>query len=207
METLKILSIDFDYVMYPCIKLYNSHVSGSENQAVIWERLEQLLEIDQYLCYDADALKLIAGLILKNVINKAAFIPVTDHEEIVDILKKDKNYPSTKFDITNIDFHHDMYYREEDIAEIKDFGQYNCSDWLGYLYFTDKLENCHWIKAPNSDIYNGKAKIKISGKKDIVNFGNGFDMVFLCLSPQWVPYKYHHLYELLCSIYREVPSK
>ncbi len=207
METLKILSVDFDYIMYPCIKLYNSHVSGAENQAVTWERLEQLLEIDKYLCYDADALKMISGVILKNVMGKAVFFPVTDHEEIVDILKKDNGYPSTKFDIVNIDFHHDMYYREEDIAEIKDFGQYNCSDWLGYLYFTGKLESCHWFKAPNSDIYNGKAEIKISSKKDIGNLGNNFDMVFLCLSPQWVPYKYHHLYELLCNVFKEVSDK
>lgn len=61
---------------------------GTENQTVTWERLEQLLEIDKYLCYDADALKMISGLILKNIMNKASFIPVTDHEEIVDILKK-----------------------------------------------------------------------------------------------------------------------
>ena len=67
MEILKILSVDFDYIMYPCIKLYNSHVSGAENQTVTWEHLEQLLEIDKYLCYDADALKRITQLILTNV--------------------------------------------------------------------------------------------------------------------------------------------
>ena len=204
METLKILSVDFDYIMYPCIKLYNTYVSESENQTVIWEHLEQLLEIDKYLCYDAGALKTITELILKNVKNHATFIPVENHEEIVDILKKDKDYPSAKFDIVNIDFHHDIYYREEDIAEILDFGRYNCSDWLGYLYFTKKLKRCCWLKAPNSDPYDGKAEIEILGKKDFGSIKNDFDMVFLCLSPQWVPYKYHHLYELLCSIFKEV---
>lgn len=204
METLKILSVDFDYIMYPCIKLYNTYVSESENQTFIWERLEQILEIDKYLCYDANALKTITEIILKNIRKQAKFIPVKNHEEIVDILKKNKDYSSTKFDIVNIDFHHDMYYREEDIAEILDFGKYNCSDWLGYLYFTDKLKRCQWLKAPNSDFYDGKAEIEILGKKDLDSIGNNFDIVFLCLSPQWVPYKYHHLYELLCSIFKEV---
>ena len=207
MKILKILSIDFDYIMYPCIKLYNSYISESENTSVLWEHLDKLLEIDKYLNYDADALKLITMLVLRNIRNNTEFTPVTDHEEIVNILKKDEHYSSTKFDIVNIDFHHDIYYRDEDIAEIKDFGQYNCSDWLGYLYFTDKLERCRRLKAPNSEIYNGKAKIEILGKKDFTGLTDNFDRLFLCLSPQWVPYKFHHLYELLCGIFKEVSGK
>ena len=152
-----ILSIDFDYIMYPCIRLYNDMAAGGENSTAIWYNIENNRGVDEkFLSYDATTYKTIVKLVkfITERYPNVKLYPIKEHEEIVDNLKKLPNYDESKFNITNIDFHHDIMYRPQDRAQMINFKKYNCSNWAGYLILNDKIENYTWIKAPNSDMYD-----------------------------------------------------
>ena len=206
-----VLSIDFDIIMYPCIKLYNEKANGSENPTVMWNILESQMEIDKFLSYDAKALLLLGLILRKGMRSNSIIVGVDEHQQLVDELKKDKNYISNIYNITNIDFHHDIFYRKGDEAVAKYFDKYDCSNWVGYLYKNNKLASYTWYKAPNSEGFNPgiineedreKFIIKSIGidddNKELLK--KTFDFIYLVKSPQWVPYKYIHLYNLLLEI-------
>lgn len=203
----KILSIDFDIIMYPCIKLYNDKVGGEANPTQLWEYLAAEHDIQEFICYDAKTLLMLATLI-KTAVDKGAKLHlITEHQEIVDQLKKDENYDEETFTIHNIDFHHDIWYRPDDKNLLVTFEDYNCSNWLGLLYLHNKTEAIHWIKAANSAMfgdpdYNASDIFtSITNLNDFMdNTDFQFDDIYFCLSPQWVPYKFHHLYSLISTL-------
>lgn len=203
--TKNILSIDFDIIMAPCIKLYNDKVGGDDNSTQLWNYLEHTMELDQYLRYDAKTLSDIALLIKQAITNGAKFYMINEHQEIVDSLQAQKSYCDDTFNITNIDFHHDLWYRQEDLSQLIDFDNYNCSNWLGYLYLKNKTESITWIPAANSDqnlpeCVNNLYKLPL---RTIEGISTNYDAVYFCLSPQWVPYKYHHLYKLISLLCKQ----
>jgi hypothetical protein len=64
----KILSIDFDIIMYPCIKLYNADVNGDDNPIDLWGDLENEYGLgnNNILTYDTKVPKEITQLIAYN---------------------------------------------------------------------------------------------------------------------------------------------
>lgn len=202
---INVLSIDFDYIMAPCINLYNHMCDGRENPTISWAIIERDLNIDNHLSYDANYLQMIIQLILQGKKNKSTFITITEHQEIINYLKKADNYDISTFNVTNIDFHHDMMYND-DIQSILDFDEYNCTNWMGYLYLKNKISSGEWFKAPTSQLpspelmgklfpenidYNIRPSYEL---KDLLD--KEYDYIFLCESPQWVPYQYQHLFEI-----------
>lgn len=217
----RLLSIDFDIIMAPCIKLYNDLSSGGENSTVVWNNINNARGLeDKFLSYDAntykDLVKLVRDIIEFN--RECKLVPIIEHHEIIDDLKTQEDYDDTTYDLINIDFHHDIFYRPQDRNLIKSFDKYNCSNWVGYLFLKDKLDKYTWVKAGNSDLYDhqldGKYKINFftESLRYIENVYNNIsderkfspvniDTIYLCLSPQWVPYKYHHLYDLIVELF------
>ncbi len=208
---LNILSIDFDIIMYPCIKLYNDKVNGSENSTVVWNILNDTMEIDKHISYDAKTLLLLGFLLKKAKADNSKIIALDEHQKIIDDLKTIDKYNSDIYNITNVDFHHDIFYRKEDESRVKYFDKYDCSNWVGYLYKNNKLVSYTWYKAPNSEIIRSS----LIDEKDADKFifkSIGIDddnmelmkktcnRVYLVKAPQWVPYKYIHLYNLLYSM-------
>lgn len=199
---LKVLSIDFDYIMYPCINLYNNMCFGDGNPTLIWDIIERERNIEDKLSFDKQYFLFINKLIMSNIINNndIKFISIENHGDIVDHLLK---YENTKFDILNIDHHHDFIYNTSDvsISEVLDFDKYTCGNWGYYLFKKGHLFNdFRWMKTPTSSTYNGPDSdaIKILTKNDWESvLEEHFDIIFLCLSPQWVPYKYKHLYDII----------
>lgn len=200
-EVRKILSIDLDYIMFPCIKLYNQFSAGKENDTMIWRYITQ--EVDEnYFYYDAYALQNILNTILRNVKQGATFVPIREHQELVDYLHQLEDFEDLTFDVTNIDFHHDLFYDEEELNQILSFNKYSCANWLGYLYMKDRINSATWVKAPNSPWYREEIQyfpIEVKGLGDIQDLDDTYDYVFLCLSPQWIPEKYQHLYDIICG--------
>ena len=215
---MKILSIDFDIIMYPCIRLYNAEVGGDDNPTLAWERIEYTRDIAQHLNYDAKILNNILTLMMKNAQNGAIFVPIQEHQEIVTYLEKTVGIEKNKdLQVTNIDFHHDIIYHDGDIVNTKYFGQSTCANWAGYLLMNDYANSVNWIKAPNSEVLSpmlanlvDMTKITISPSHSIAELPYDYDYIFFCLSPQWVPYKFHHLYDLCCTVvtmFQEACSK
>ena len=195
---MKVLSIDFDYIMYPCIKLYNNLCDGKENPTVTWNMIEQERGIEKFLCYDANVLMEIAKVIKKNLKNGAKLIPINNHDEIIQHLNNEKI-----IELLNIDYHHDIIYHSEDINSLTDFEKYDCGNWVGYLQLNNFLKEYTWLKAPSSSLCTINLPdfhYNILGLKDFNSITDDYDCIFFCLSPQWVPYKYHHLYQLIISL-------
>lgn len=203
----KILSIDFDIIMYPCIRLYNEKCAGDCNPTELWNYLNHAYDLDSSIRYDATVLQNIAKIIKHSVKNGAKLHLITEHQEIVDSLKTETDFDDTTYSIYNIDFHHDLWYHgDEDKNDIVTFDRYNCTNWLGYLFLKGKTELIEWFKAPNSEIETNEVKdicaIKRLDEVLGIDFTN-FSDVYFCLSPQWVPYKYHHLYRLIGELCEE----
>ena len=59
--SLNILSIDLDYILAPCINLYNDFVFASNPPQKIWDNLNSLRNIDNHISYDDENLKLLVG--------------------------------------------------------------------------------------------------------------------------------------------------
>lgn len=199
----KILSIDFDIIMYPCINLYNSDVAGDDNPIDLWRDLEDEYGLENYniLTYDTKVLKEITKLIAHNKNKPVHFIQ--EHQEIVDHLKSTAGWGEDRYDIYNVDHHHDLWYRDTDFAEILKRDEYNCSDWLGYLYLTKRASNITWLKAPNSiepeiRSYGGDIKINTLRIREFDKLHKiDFDEIYFCFSPQWVPQKYKIFYDMI----------
>ena len=210
-----ILSIDFDYIMFPCIKLYNDLCGGGGNSTITWANIEMQRGVEEkFLQYDANAYTSIVKLVQLAMKKEGTeLIPVEEHDKLVDILKEDPEYENDSFNLVNIDFHHDIMYRFNDRNIIKNFDKYNCSDWVGYLMIKDKLSEYTWVKAPNSSLYdhnldgNYNIKFNIESRRIFDNMNeflneHPFDKIFLCFSPQWVPHKYKHLYDLIIDLFK-----
>lgn len=204
---MRILSIDFDAIMFPCIRLYNDSCAGQENDTRIWEQLEARYGIKDFLSYDANLYAQIAKVVAKNVKYGAKFIPIQEHDELVTYLR-DNNYMQTDMNIVNLDYHHDIMYHRESISSILDFDKWSCADWLGYLLLKNHNNVGTWIRCPGSDNYHPEysgqdfgERFSVKNLKDLDEiFEEPFDLVFLCLSPQWVPHQYHHLYDIIVDV-------
>lgn len=204
MAVTKILSIDFDIIMYPCIKMYNPYSLGDANSTELWKRFEEIYNFNEAnLYYDAKVLMNIARLIVENVKNGARFIPIESHDSIVKFLKAQTDTyddPDMKYHIFNIDFHHDVSYSRDSLNMISTFDRYNCTDWLAYLELKDKIIQLDWIKAPNSEMPDPSVQYIIDNVipiRDIPTLPIDCDEIYFCLSPQWVHPKYYHLFHLI----------
>lgn len=204
MAVTKILSIDFDIIMYPCIKMYNPYSTGDANPTELWKHFEAVYNFNEAnVYYDAKVLMDIARLIVENVKNGARFIPIESHDTIVNLLKNQTEIyddPEMKYHIFNIDFHHDVSYTRDSLNMISTFDKYNCTDWLAYLELKDKLVQLDWVKAPNSELPAPEMQYIIDNVIPIRNISTlpvDCDEVYFCLSPQWVHPKYYHLFHLI----------
>ena len=216
-----ILSIDFDYIMYPCIKLYNDISNGSENPTVVWDNIENIRGVDEkFLSYDPKSYNAIVKLVklAKERSKDVKLIPITNHSEIVTEIKKEEDYNDYSYNIINIDFHHDLLYKVGDRTKIVNFDKCDCSNWAGYLMIKDKIEHYTWVKAPNSILYDhhldGKYDIKFATESNSYLYNPEaiisdypFDKIYICLSPQWVPHKYKHLYDLIIELFGDTSTR
>ena len=219
MAVKTIVTIDFDYIMFPCIKLYNDMCGGDANPTECWMRIEAERKISNHISYDAKALYSIAA-IMKTILSRnkdCKFITVNEHQELIKEVVDKETDEDIEYDVVNIDFHHDVYYRPDDPINMSYFTDYNCSNWLGYIFYTDRLNSYTWISAPNSDpldknVFEDELRDKITikssfGLKDYIKEVSDpeykVDYLVFCLSPQWVPYRYHHIFNLLSYLLNE----
>lgn len=202
-----ILSIDLDIIMHPSIDLYNDEVYVNDDPDELWADLEDTYGYERLniLNYDQEVLLNILKLLKKNQNTPLHFI--INHEEIVDQLKETTTYNEDKYNIINIDFHHDMWYNPDDLIDLKNDKEYDCANWLGYLYMQKKLSSIIWVKAPTSS----KLDVKVYGKntipittwsiKEFFRLDDmEFDEVYFCFSPQWIPPKYRIIYNAIKTL-------
>lgn len=209
-----ILSVDFDCIMYPCIQLYNDHVFTKENATQTWNNLKYRYDIMAHISYDANVLAMISKAMLTALLHGARFTGIQNHEEILDhpnVKKWIKN--NERIRVFNIDHHHDLGYNDDKLDELMNHDVYDCTNWVEWLYRKGHLEEYTWVKSPNSDTgfskdFNVNMVSYQEFEKEIGKLkGGNIDEIFFCLSPQWVPYEYHHLYKLISDMLTKVQDQ
>ncbi len=190
---MRVLSIDFDIIMSPCINLYNDKAGEGNNSQVNWEKILYERQLENFLCYDSTTLLNLFKLLKQQ---KCKFEFIESHARIVPFITE-------KCELVNIDFHHDIYYQKESTEHFAD-DKYTCANWVSYLEYKNLLHKYTWVKSGNSQKFHGDFSVEYEqlDKSEIPNLGN-FDKVIICFSPNWVPYKYRHLYDLIKVVFSE----
>ena len=208
-----VLSVDFNIIMYPCIKLYDYHVMSNDNPGDFWNWLIHRFEINNHLSYDADVLHDIAAYMKSVVDNGAKFIPLNYHNEILTfVYTRDEPTP---LNVVNIDYCHDIGLTNQDVEHVEYFNTSDSQSWMATLLHDGLIHDYTWVKAPNSDPMNLDIHVdrecnpddpspkyrEISFRRYFKEINDThFDRVFFSFSPTLVPYEYHHLYKLICDM-------
>lgn len=190
----KILSIDFDIIMAPCIEIYNNMVPSLD-----WRELEK---IPQLKVLTADLIhynRLTKYLIkLSNYIDKENIFFIENHAQIINYLKDDD-----QIDLINIDHHHDIGYFHKDNENDK----LNCGNWVGYLLDNNILSSYTWICNENSIDYK-ENKIIPYDKRYLFKLDLDTipipDKLIICLSEPWVPPNFRELFFVWIEIYNKI---
>lgn len=194
---MRILSIDFDYFIDTDIETRNElFPDGCDNLdekflTRLWEEfylehpeLENIGVIDSYN-------ELAKHIKLGNyILNKNLFVAYS-HGDIYKLLKDiPKEEP---IDIINVDFHHDYYHIFSSDNEL------NCGNWVRRLFENRSDANITWCKRYDSDIrtLDGEFPHKIINEDISSLLDKKYDIIFLCLSPEWTP---PHLYKLFYNL-------
>ena len=118
-----IISIDFDICMWQDIQIYNDSITSNKRDSV--DRLVKTMPLLEYVRFDAHAYQSITNLLMsaKTELGADKIFFITDHEEILKYLPKDK-----EFNLYNLDHHHDMGYEEKLSVRA------SCGDWVCHAY-------------------------------------------------------------------------
>ena len=196
MSEINILSVDFDWIMEPCIDFYN-------------DRATQLVPLDDLLksspnVYLKPSYEKFVTLITYAT-NIARTLPSAknvyfgiNHQEIIPAIENIWNLKDKNYNIYNIDHHHDCGYGASTLQDINNQGL-SCGNWIAYC---KNLKKYTWINNKNSytempdEMFQKLQQYTISNDINIINYID-FDYIFVCASPGWVPSELSPLYTLL----------
>lgn len=226
-----VLSIDMDYIMAPTIQLYNDAYNLVESQGKnpqqmsykeYWDAMEDITGVNEFLAYDEGKLQALTDLCLK----VASEIPAEniyfgrEHDSILTFLCGDIKKVDEIFNIFNIDHHHDIYYNDNQKANIYRFNYAMNANWVWYLKENKKLNLYYWIRNINSKRYpfiNGNGCMRdldeiefrqignISEVKDLMD--KQFDYMFICRSDDYLPFKFQSVFSGLKTQIEQVTKK
>lgn len=204
---MKVLSIDLDYIMYPTEHLFCDD-GWSNNPMARWQMFYHRLKYDKDdLFYDESRLQYLKN-IFKNSLKKCKNVKFGyEHDDIIYYIRDSK-----KIDLINIDHHNDFImgdydFYHEDFCEnpdldninleyyhISEFNKVDEGSWIGWLNARGKLNSLKWIGNNNSvnEVTNKFIKSNVRDYKfiDTMDYDFGeyeFDLIFVCLSPQYIP--------------------
>lgn len=190
-----VLSVDFDWIMAPCIELYNAAAIEEKELDELFPNIKAMHLFPDYKKYRELCLYLIN--ICYKIKDKNHIIFARNHDEILDYIN-DKWKIEDDIHVYNIDHHHDCGYKNS-YQEGIDFGK-SCTNWV---ILCDKIKHYTWINNLDSDhgtIYDEVIKkfesFQYTSDINLINYKN-FDYVFVCLSPGWVPAELFPLFDAL----------
>jgi len=203
-----VLSIDLDFVMGPCINLYNDCAGGEEFQnADFWDKVNMIRGIDQYLSYDENKYLFLVDILatqLRNLDADKIFF-AEEHDMILEFLCREDKAGET-FNIYNVDHHHDIYYNPTQKSEVDRFDYACLANWVYYLGKNEKINKYYWVRNENSAPFPEAEFSELTFPVDTDKYYKdlaklvmevNFDYVFVCRSNEYFPKKYNHLFESL----------
>lgn len=205
---MRILAVNFNVIMTPCIRLYDSLVDIKENPTILWDSFKNELEIDNHISYDASILELIANF-LRDILNrdKIPLVCPTSTEDYIRFINGWLPADDTKLDIVNLDYTSGLIpTNSPEFQEVSDFDKYNSRNWMTYLFSKDMVNSYEWYRCVNSkiippeDVNFEYKQSPLKSVMSIISNTDKFDYVLFCFDEHWVPYKYKHLYDLIVSL-------
>lgn len=181
MSKLKVLSIDWDYFIDASMEqrctLFPD--GGNENIPYYIRNFLWVTHFNQELIdigIKNEEFNIIKGVIASDF-NK---IMITDsHKHIYDFIEE--NFIEDKLEVTNIDFHHDLY----GINDMKR-NEVDCGNWMSKLFENYDCEY-NWISQKDSDkeLHSNIYEIKQLNFENLLSMD--FDLLFICKSSIWSP--------------------
>lgn len=180
---MKILSVDWDYFINASAEQrYAMFPDGGNENLPLY--LTNLIWVSHY---NGELEKI--GIkendldIIKNVIaNNFDSIMIADsHKHIYNFIEENLDDYSDTINVTNVDFHHDLYGINDDSRGI------DCGNWMVNLF---KNYNCeyNWVNQDDSDKHLDNCnfcKINLKEIKDIEK--ENYDLLYICRSSVWSP--------------------
>lgn len=210
-----ILSIDLDIIFSPYIGIYNSLIHPEQPDSITWKSIATGYDIEEFI--PNELYVDLINILIEKYINKVNKIYIgLDHSSILEAIELEKNnlsYPY-KFILHNIDYHHDIFYGEEQAKKIMVYNTASCSSWVGFLTANNFLVQYNWYYGQgsyyNSVLLEKECKIAIPNLKMIpfqdidINDELNIDILFICISQPWIP---PHSYNLLKEIIQKIPKE
>lgn len=216
---MRVLSIDLDYIMGPTIELYNS-LFFDQNPSTRWRNLYERSDFrDNHIFIDQSNLMFCFNTFLKSIKTCDNVIFGYDHDSILYGIKDYSN-----IELINIDHHDDVFagdyngdyyeFLEKEYQEIIESNKVHEGNWVAWLASKDKIKSYTWIGNTNSsnkirNDFNLNIVPNYSNvEKENYTFSNyNFDLIFVCLSPQYIPKNHWHYFSMFLSTYEEFSGK
>ena len=188
---VKVVTIDFDIIMSPCIEFYNDLIGVEDPLKDFVKDFSFLTNLPADL-YQYEHL---TRYIIRSLKNVCQIHFITSHEKIVPILE---SLPHDEpVEVVNIDHHHDVGY---DIKFDKPIISSSCGNWVKYCRDRKFLDSYCWIKNDNSNdiesrVYREKYIDQEILFKDaqLEQLAKETDILVICASYEWIPPIYHPL--------------
>ena len=173
---LNVLSIDIDYAYSPSIAGYDDYIEGSRISLDEQKRLLSDVDAPQPAVNQAK-LDLIREVVLQKVAKNTPFHMIENHNEILQLLPKNK-----ELSIYNFDHHHDVFYPGWHTLEVLDEG-----NWVSHLG-DYSIKSFYWIRNNDSEERMDNVSLDFVWNEIYlldINTLPSFDLVVGCVSPHW----------------------
>ena len=211
-----IISIDLDILTSPCGSAYKDLISNYYNREYNFSNISNFIDIDK-LPFNQQIYQKIWQIIQYYEQQVDVVYLGFDHSSILNAIEKEKNKFNNdyRFNIYNIDFHHDIVYGTNDEEQIVNSNICNCGNWIGYLNFNNYIKNYVWYKGIDSffdrekltDIKNPFCPKKLKVEDDLNNFPLDLNItiLYITFSPSWVPINFDNkIIQLLNNIQKPI---
>ena len=204
-----VLSVDIDYIMGPCIQLYNDmcgQVDPKLSSEEFWCKVQKERYLNNFLSFDKESLDFVLDLMFKvceEIPSENIYIG-EEHDSILTFLCADEKKKDEIFNVYNIDHHHDIYYGNPQKEEVERFNYASISNWVWYLFINKKLNDYYWINNESSDSESIDPVATLHLNFDEMNYfvhrkdklftDVKFDYLFFCKSERFFPLKFHNIF-------------
>ena len=198
-----IVTIDFDIIMGPSIDGYNDLITEDMPMRELSKRFPYfgMAEADLYV-YEYVTRYLTD--ILMHIEDKDKIKFISTHELVYHICKKE----TEKFNLVNIDHHHDINYNNDWSKPIIDINEGN---WVKRLFDMNKVNKYAWIGNSNSVMFDidqcpFKEQIEMTILRDynLGELSGRTDELICCMSADYIPPLYHPLFLAWRAIAEEI---
>ena len=194
-DTIKVLSIDFDYFQNTTRELLNYYPDKLDVQPEIGEALWKI----QYKLYGnkVNQVKLNKELFedlkeLLEVQNENTKVMITEgHEKIYSFITS--NFKGKQIEIYNIDMHHDI---------VNDSTEMDCGNWISHIMKKFKIKLNWMCRQISTDGESWKIKNQFKMYIDKI-IGFEADLIFICRSDPWTPPHLDKYFSEIISICNE----